>query len=100
MSSVELVASQEDALIEALETFKRMSYASFALVVLYAWDLVLTFPMEVDMWRTKFKMVKLLFFFNRYFSLLAGVFWVWTNVQFPMFDSNLQQYCEERVKTP
>jgi len=93
MSSVESVASQEDALIKALETFKRMSYASFALVVLYAWDLVLTFPMEVDMWKTKFKMAKLLFFFNRYLSLLAGVFWVWTNVQFPMFDSNLQQYC-------
>jgi len=75
-------AGSSDAIV-ALHDFKTIQYASIALVTLYAWDFVLTFPREVETWKTGFKVPKLLFLFNRYFSLYAGALWLFTNLKYP-----------------
>lgn len=78
---------------EALSISRRFNYAFFTFMV---WDLVLTFPREVSklwlsvislvnmrvkqvtlIWSSRLTLVKILFLFNRYISLLVMAVNVW-----------------------
>jgi len=57
--------------LEAMSTYRQIAVAFAAF---YMWDFLLTISDEVQlMWTPGFKLPKILYFFNRYFSLLSGI---------------------------
>ncbi|KAJ7728953.1 hypothetical protein DFH07DRAFT_219607 [Mycena maculata] len=49
--------------------------ANVSALCLFAWDYILTFPQEVQyFWGSRWSLVKLLFFANRYFTFVLVVF--------------------------
>ncbi|KAJ8591456.1 hypothetical protein M405DRAFT_932135 [Rhizopogon salebrosus TDB-379] len=63
--------------IQALELYLLLAptfkYISLAALTLFTWDLILTFPHEVRLWKARWTLVKVLFLLNRYFALGTAI---------------------------